>query len=407
MATDRTETTRTADEDEPAESAADARNRERGESTEDEDPYEIRPYEPDDRDDFLELYDLVFGDADGAMSEAEASRWFRWKYEDNPYTDHVPMIVAVHDGRVVGTKPCFALELRAGSRTLRGLQPADVMVHPDHRRRGLYSRTTERLKEHYREREPALFFNFPNPATLSGSLKHGWQIVEQVPTYYRIQHPDSMIDTADDDRLTALSSATSPLFNGYLRARDAVRRDVSDVSVERTKSIPGERFADLYREAIPQTLHANRDETFYGWRFENPEWDYDAYVARRGGEPIAGIVTGTAMRDGSLVTCLTDIVPLAETPDRRDGLVAIVERVIEDRRDVDLIATSGDAIPTDLLESFGFHSDLSLPLSAVSQPTTQVTYPIADDGGHEWTVAGRAVADASNWTVTYAEQDTW
>ncbi|MFC6718277.1 GNAT family N-acetyltransferase [Natrialbaceae archaeon GCM10025810] len=370
-----------------------------------DDPYEIRPYEPDDRDDFLELYHLVFGD-DDSKTRRESSRWFRWKYEDNPYLDHVPMIVAVHDGRVVGTKPCFALELRAGSRTLVGLQPADVMVHEDHRRRGLYSRTTERLKEHYRDRNPSLFFNFPNPATLSGSLKHGWQIVEQVPTYYRIQHPDSMID-ATEGKIATLSSASSPLFEGYLRVRDALRPTVPGVTVERTKSIPADVFVDLYRRAIPGTLHANRDETFYEWRFENPDWDYDAYVARRGDEPIAGAITGTAVREGSLVTCLTDAVPLASAPNRRDGLEAIVDRVIEDRADADLIAASGDALPTDLLERFGFHSDQSVPLSAVSQPTTQVTYPIADDGGHEWTVAGRAVADPTNWTVTYAEQDTW
>ncbi|MXV63823.1 GNAT family N-acetyltransferase [Natronorubrum sp. JWXQ-INN-674] len=362
------------------------------------DPYVIRPYEPGDREDFLDLYEQVLGSRD--------EEWFSWKYEDNPYTDHVPMIVATHDGTVVGTKPCFALELRAESTTFLGLQPADVMVHPDHRRRGLYSRTTEQLKDRYRDREAGLFFNFPNPATLSGSLKHGWQIVEEVPTYYRIQRPDAMLD-ADDDRLAALSKTARPFATAYHRAREALAGTAADVTVNRFDDVPVEQFVGLYEQAVPGTIHAHRDETFYEWRFENPRWEYDAYVATRHGKPLAGVVTGTKTENGSKTTSLTDVVPLGATPHRRDGLHGILERVIADHRDADIVAASGRSIPPELLARFGFRSDQSLPLSELAQGTTQVTYPLADDGGHEWTVAGRAVADPANWSITFAEQDTW
>ncbi|MDJ1434507.1 GNAT family N-acetyltransferase [Halostagnicola sp. A-GB9-2] len=390
-----------AADDRTAESADRAEEAERAgaSSEEDEsDPYEIRRYEPADRDGFLELYDLVFGDVDEA--------WFQWKYEDNPYVDHVPIILATHEGEIVGTKPSFVLELRVEDRTFRGYQPADVMVHPDHRRRGLYSRTTERMKEHYRERDPELFFNFPNPATLSGSLKHGWEIVEEVPTYYRIQQPDSMLETDESERLSSLTSAATPVLKRYLRARESRERGVEGVSVERFEEVPAGTFAELYRQAVPGTLHANRTETFYDWRFDNPKLSYDAYVARRDGTPIAGIITGTTSEGGSQITNLTDVVPLATTRDRRDGLQTLLARIIEDRRDDSLLAFSGDGIPDSMLSNFGFHSDLSAPLSRVSQPTTQVTYPISSEGGHDWTIAGRAIADAANWTITFAEQDT-
>ena len=358
------------------------------------DPYEIRPYEPGDREDFLELYDLVLGERDDG--------WFRWKYEENPYTDHVPMTVAVADDRVVGTKPCFALELRVGERTVRGYQPADVMVHPDHRRNGLYSRTTELLKTHYRDRDPSLFFNFPNPATLSGSLKHGWQVVEEVPTFYRVQRPDALVD---DGRLSRFAGMARPLARAYLRARDLTISSEA-LTVDWYDDVPVEPFVELYERAVPSTLHAHRDETFYHWRFRNPQWKYEAYVARRHGDAIAGVVVGTRDRDGTGQVCLTDVVPLESAPDREAGLVAILKQVLADQRDADLVAASGRAIPPSLLRRFGFHADDSLPLSALTVPTTQVAYPIADDGGHEWTVAGRAITDPTNWTVTFAEQDT-
>ncbi len=385
MATDHSSTTRT--DETPTDGA---------ESESEADSYEIRPYEPSDRDDFLSLYETVLGDA--------CSDWFAWKYEDNPYTDHVPMIVAVTDRTVVGTKPCFALELQAGQRRLTAYQPADVMVHPDHRRRGLYSRTTERLKTYYADREPALFFNFPNELTLSGSCKHGWEIVEQLSTWYRIQRPAALLE--DDDRLQPFAEALEGVTAGYLQARDRIVSPPSSVVVERFDQIPVETFVSLAGRSTPPTFHATRDETFYGWRFENPKWEYTAYVASRHGTPIAGIITGTRETAGSTVTQLTDIVPLADAPNRDDGLTALVARICADCADHDTIAASGRVLPPSLLRQFGFHDDCSFPLSKVSVPTTQVGYPLADDDGHEWTIAGRAITDRTNWTVTFAEQDT-
>ncbi len=364
--------------------------------SETDDPYEIRPYEPSDRADFLELYDTVLGEADPA--------WFRWKYEDNPYTDHVPMIVAVTDGQLVGTKPCFALELRAGNRRLTAYQPADVMVHPDHRRQGLYSRTTERLKTHYADREPALFFNFPNEATLSGSLKHGWEVVEQVPTWYRIQRPDALLDA--DDRFRAVARGLEPLAASYLRVRDRTVSRPSGVSVQRYEDVPVDTFVSLADRAVPPTFHASRDETFYNWRFDNPRWEYRAYVASRHGSEVAGIITGTQRRGESTITTLTDVVPLSAAPDRIPGLTALLEEILTDRSEDDLLAVSGRVLPSELLGQFGFHDDCSFPLSRFSLPTTQVAYPIANEAGHEWTVADRAITDPTNWTVTFAEQDT-
>ncbi|GAB3036033.1 hypothetical protein GCM10025298_26700 [Natronobiforma cellulositropha] len=295
--------------------------------------------------------------------------------------------------------------MRAGSETVIGYQPADVMVHPDHRRRGLYSRTTERMKAHYREREPSLFFNFPNQATLSGSLKHGWQVVEEVPTHYRVQRPAAIVD-ATSARRTRLARLAQPLADGYHAVKDALAGAPSDVTVERLESVPVETFVDLYERSIPRTLHANRDERFYEWRFENPTWTYDAYVATRDGEAVAGVITGSRVRDGSRITTLTDVVPLGESDGRAAGLHAILARVLADHTDADLVSVSGDVVPETLLERFGFHSDGAFPLARVSSRTTQVAYPIVDDGGHEWTVAGRAIADPANWTVGYAEQDT-
>ncbi|MDZ7729858.1 MAG: GNAT family N-acetyltransferase [Natrialbaceae archaeon] len=329
--------------------------------------------------------------------------WFDWKYESNPYIDHVPMIVATHDGEVVGAKPCFAMQLTAGTERVLGLQPADVMVHADHRRRGLYSRTTEELKRRYQNSTADLFFNYPNTATLQGSLKHGWSVVETVPTYYRIHDPTEFLANT---RFAALAPFIRAGTRMQLGIRDRMRPRKQRITVQRFEKIPIPSLLELYERAPPAGFHATRDETFYRWRFDNPRWTYHAYVARRKDELLAGIITGTGMDGTTRLIRVVDIVPLKQSRGRQDGLRAILDRLIEDARGADLVAISGQVIPPSLLREFGFVSDQQLPLRLVGQPTVQVAYPLRSQRGHPWTVAGMAVADAANWCVTFSEQDS-
>jgi GNAT superfamily N-acetyltransferase len=370
-------------------------SRQRATPAEGDDQYEIRPYEPADRDGFLALYERVFGDA--------SREWFSWKYEENPAVDHVPMIVAVADGRVVGTKPCVAFRMRVGDSVEVALQPADVMVHPDHRRRGLYSRTTEYLKEYYADREPAFIFNFPNQATLSGSLKHGWKVVEERRSHYRIQRPRAM--TGDGRLLGTVAALTTPLVETYLRLRDARAPTAPQVAVQRHDDVPANLLASLYRSAVPEGIHAVRDEDYYLWRYRNPTWSYRVYSARTGDAPVAAVVTGTRETGGTTLTAVVDAVPLVERADRTMAFAALLGRVVDDHDGSDAILLRDGTLPAGLAGSFGFHPDDQPPVSWVATPTTHVTYPLTGDGS--WTLDGFDLTDPESWRLTLGEEDTY
>jgi hypothetical protein len=362
----------------------------------DADPYTIRRYRPGDRADVVDLYEQVFG--------GPGEAWFSWKYENNPYVDHVPMTVGTYEGTVVATKPCLALQLRAGESTVLALQPADVMVHPDHRRNGLYSRTTELIKEVYADREPALFFNFPNAATLSGSLKHGWEIVTEVPTYYRVHRPATMLDAEDGPALTLARSLT-PLARGYLGVRDAVGSGPASVTVERHADVPVDTLVAAYRRDRPDALHALRDSRYYSWRFENPRWNYETYTAGHDRTAVGGMIVGTREADGRRIAAITDVVPLAGGDSRRETFAALLRRIVDDHADAGTIAIGGGVVPRDLLSAFGFLGDDAFPLARFASPTTQVTYSLTDDPGHR--AAGFDLADPQSWSLSLSEQDTW
>lgn len=362
---------------------------ERSRSTDD---YTIRWYRPADREGFLTLHDRVFS---GFSAE-----WFDWKFADNPYLPEAPIVVAERDGEIVGARPNLAFQMRAGDTYHTAIQSCDTMVHEDHRRQGLFSRTSERLFEDYADAGVEFTFNVPNPMTTAGLAKQGCEIAGEHTTYYRVQDPAAYAGVANRVAATAGRLAART----YLGARGR-RVDVPDeVSVARHTEIPAATLARLYRRRPPSEIHAYRDEQFFDYRFGNPTWEYTAYTARLGGEPVAGVVTGTQESDGQTVTNVADVVPLVGDAERDRALPALLDRVLADHADSTVVAVRGDSMPRDLLAAFGFHSDQRLPLRPLATPTTMIVSPVPPDG--DWRVAGRDIRKLANWRPTFVEHNT-
>lgn len=352
---------------------------------------EIRPFRPADRASYLDLYGTVFG----AAPDAE---WFEWKYgSENPYVDEPAIFVAIRDGDVVGARSFFALRMATGGTTRVALQPSDAMVHPDHRRRGLFSELTTAALDHYADREPEFCFNFPNPQSLPGNLKLGWTVVGELTTHYRVHDP-AALSTAVPSLLEAPLRASAA---AYYRFRTPAPAAALDVTVHRQEP-PTETLSALYRRSQRDGLHARRDESFYEWRLASPGRTYETYVAERGGEPTAALVIGRDARAGTSTTRVLDALAVGESATRRAAYRTLLATVLAAHDDATLVAVRG-GIPVDVLRRFGFLPDTSLPLSLSSSTSTMVARPIGDAG---WTVNGSDLRDPESWQLTFAELDS-
>jgi|AntDeeMinimDraft_5_1070356.scaffolds.fasta_scaffold01143_10 GNAT superfamily N-acetyltransferase len=355
--------------------------------------YAIREFESGDVEAFLDLHSATFDPDYGP-------EWFAWKYQHNPYVDHVPIIVAERDGVLVGARPFFALDVAVDGERALALQPGDTMVHPDHRRQGLFTRMTETAIEKYSAGEPAFFFNFPNHQSGPGYLKLGWETVGEETTYYRIQNPNALGLDESTAWKSVASTAAGPVLAGYNRLSNVRTRSPEGVTVRRHESVPTETMADLAASESTNGIHVWRDERFYDWRFDTPAWDYSAYVAERGDEPVAGMVVGTSVESGLRTTKVTDVVPTpdGEATDEQD---ALLHRLIRDYADSDVLAAPS-ALSRSALGRAGFRSDDRPPLGSVANPTTHVVRSLTGD----WTHNGVEITDPSNWRLTFSEQDT-
>lgn len=357
------------------------------------DEYDVRWYQSGDDDEILSLFE-------DQLDRVRSAEYFEWKYLGDPYLSHAPVNVAAVDGDVVGVQAYLPFEFRDGDRTFLGLQPADAVVHGDHRRNGLYTRMTRQAIDRYTEGEPALFFNYPSPGALDAQRKLGWESVDTLDVHYRIARPSAFLESAlDGTGGNALGRVADAVARGAYGVVDRVAPAADDVEVDRHHSVPSETLASLYETYVPDRLHVHRESRFYDWWFANPAYDYTTYVARSSGRPVAALVTRTV--PGGVLQ-LREAVPLAPyqpTPEFGRLLAA----ALDDHPDADVVKSVGSTLPDDLLARFGFVSDSTPLLDERTTPLNLAARPLTDEARD-----GRrpeAVTDRSNWFPTFVEVD--
>jgi len=359
--------------------------------------YDIRWYRPADRAQFIDLY------ADVLNTWDHSPEWFDWKYVSNPYVDHVPIVVATADGDLVGARSFFALPMAVDGVPYRALQPCDTMVHPDHRRDGLFTRMTERAIDRYEDGEPAFFFNFPNEKTLAGNRKLGWRRVGTVPLAYRVEAVTPLLAAWTQTPGHGLAGTVATgLVAAHNRLRDRRATASPAASVRLEETVPVETLSEIYADTVPATIHARRDPAFYRWRLSNPNWNYRAVLGELDDERAAVVVARTSPDKlyGPEVTSVADVVPLTDHDRRERLLSALLAEVRESAPSTDLFVAPG-AFPDAVLRDQGFYREGEPPLSYLRRGRPHLVRALGS-----WAPEERRLTDPDNWTTTVLERDT-
>lgn len=168
-----------------------------------------------------------------------SSELFRWKHIDNPFGRSIGL-VAEDGGEIVGLRTFMRWELVTPTgETLRCVRAVDTATHPDHQRRGIFSRLTEEGIEIARSEGVDLVFNTPNDKSKPGYLKMGWQEVGRIGAMVR---PTPALLRREE------SEDTSPEL--FMRgARPAAGLDMTD--------------------RLPRGLRTPRSPEYLAWRFSS------------------------------------------------------------------------------------------------------------------------------------------
>ncbi|WP_049987255.1 GNAT family N-acetyltransferase [Halobellus rufus] len=359
--------------------------------------YEIRRFRPRDREEFLSLYETVWGRAKGRS-------WFDWRFESNPYAEDVDIVVAEHRGSIVGAEPLLAFPLATDRGAITAGQPVDWIVHPDHRRRGLFTRMTEELLSTVAGRTP-LLFNFPSDPLRPGLRKFDWTELDSVPTRYRAQNLTPFAPDGDGLGARAAGAAAragSPMLRTGLGAVERLNSPSTDadVDVTRVDGIDVSAVRAVYGDTRPDRIHVPRAELFLEWRFANPRWQTTTYVAREDGAPAATLVAATERVGQSVLTRILDVQPMTGGSERADAFEAALVAFVSDHATADCLEAAATPFP-EVLRRHGFLSDAGFPLARVSTPTTFAVRPFDDVGD----LLGRDVLDGDEWVLAMADRD--
>ncbi len=148
---------------------------------------EIRAYRPEDGPHVVNLLQTAFGTWPHGIEGQAPAEFFRWKHMESPFGRSI-LMVAEADGAVVGFEGWLRWRLRAGGRTFQAVRGVDLVVDPEHRRRGIHTAFMREAKEDFPQ-EAAFTFSNPNEQSRSGTLKAGRHDAGTMPNFIRVRAP--------------------------------------------------------------------------------------------------------------------------------------------------------------------------------------------------------------------------
>jgi GNAT superfamily N-acetyltransferase len=240
----------------------------------------LSPESTKDIDGWRELYQTVFG------REYPEEVW-KWKYLENPYNDSEgPLIyLAESNTRIAGARSLLpsmvTIEDGQTREVLRVCQNCNMMVHPDFRRQGLFTKTANHADEDARGKGYKLVYGYPNAQSLAGDIKMGHAYLGQLRYCAVAVEPERILGDYFTGR--GIPRLARKAFLPVAGATVRLLSPRITLGQYRLEHGPVDRFvqdiANLHQCAGPrQGIFGLRSVEFLSWRFRRPGRDYWAYA---------------------------------------------------------------------------------------------------------------------------------
>jgi len=197
--------------------------------------------------------------------------WFRWKYFDSPFGESI-CLLAVKNGKIAGEVTFGKYEFINNRKPIPCLISYQTMVHPQHQKKGIFSKLTREILIIAKKEKIELLFNFPNKESYTPFLKLNFTPINHIKNYINISN-----------KISFFKSPTS-LKNPFIATK------ISDIDSDQI-----ELLKKLKKEIIPlnieNTLTPNRNYQYIKWRFFSyPLYNYKLVITSLG---FAIVRTGT------------------------------------------------------------------------------------------------------------------
>ena len=339
----------------------------------------------------IELFNLCFDKDDG-------ERVVPWRYDANPAGQAISQ-VACEGETILSSYGCFPRRvLHRGEEVDRSVvgQTGDVMTHPDHRGRGVFSHLDRSAMSESSNRGWPCVIGLPNRKSapiFTGKL--GWKEVGKVRPWTFVLHPDSRAK-AERMRAGRLASAVVPwtYFRG-VRARGRLRDKAFDKV--HTVAIPrfGEDVDSVTREvAKSYSWMVDRNHEFLNWRFlDAPSQRFRAHGVYDASGDLRGYSVVQLPERGEAAGYVVDLVGLDDV-----AVAGAMEAALGHLHKAGAAVARAFAVEGSFwekaLRSSGFRAPKADDYKLIIAWVNDESHPL-----------GKAVLDPAGWFATDADRD--
>jgi GNAT superfamily N-acetyltransferase len=289
--------------------------------------YDIRPYQPGDEAEIVELLKLAFpiwAESDKALDE------WRWRYLDCPLKSDIA--VAEYDDHVVGVNHGLRLYIKFGNNSILSDLEGNTVVDPDHRGKGLYTKMLDLTNKMTDENNVNfILWSSSNPIIISDDSKRGHRIFPPPISYMvRIRDVDTHLK-AKTSEYAAVKKYGFLLLKTINRIGNTVgpseQINAGDVTIEDVPSFTGatDAFWSKAREYYNYAIERNR--LYLNWRYGDPRGgEYVIKQATRGDRVLGYVVLELKNRGGYREGYIADILA---SPERSDVAYALMKEACD------------------------------------------------------------------------------
>lgn len=270
-----------------------------------ESEFRICGFEDEEIEKALDLVHHEYGDI-----ELGDRGFFSWQAFGNPAGNAIITTSKKEaDERIFGLYEVSPIRVQVENQEILGSIAINLVVHPDARRQGLFTRLAERAYQFCPERGIAFTYGFPNPAALPGHTKRlNSPDIGEVPLLLKAIDVRSILRGRGLGPI--LSSMGTALYKLFLLGKVPFSRRnrffSSDIEIQEISKFDS-KFDDFWRSVKSRyPIWVVRDSSFLNWRYrEIPIRKYEVFAAFARGEMQAYLVTRImdfqGMRCGMLV----------------------------------------------------------------------------------------------------------
>jgi GNAT superfamily N-acetyltransferase len=259
------------------------------------DSYEIVEFSDEYLREVLDLFNAVHYDY---MDE---NLW-KWKYSHRE-RKAPQILMVVSKGKIVGIQPSLVNRINLQNREVYACMLADVMTHPEYRRKGIFSLLIRESMKRSLKKGIPLIYTFPNEQSFPGFIeKLKWHHIFSLPLHVKVLNIQSLADELSNLKaVKSLSHLLAPVQRVLFRK---VPLNEKKYDILECQELNEEALSSFLKKSLSDyPLSIIRDKRYLEWRYLNhPKFKYYILLAYKG-KDIVGILIFRFGKFKNIKTC--------------------------------------------------------------------------------------------------------